>query len=238
MLFKNISYKPFGERAVLIAWEAKISEEILQDIYLYKHKIQGGYKELIEDCIIGYHSLTIVFKQPINFETITTTLQKNYLEKKEIEKEPNYLWKIPVCYDTQFGIDLKVISSKLNLPIEKVIQLHCQAIYTVYFIGFLPGFLYLGGLHKKLHFPRKPTPRLQVAKGAVAIGGAQTGVYPKESAGGWNIIGNTPVSFFNLTKKHPCFAKPGDKIQFFAIDLEEYNSFEKEQYNPEKVLLK
>ena len=86
----------------------------------------------------------------------------------------------------------------------------------------MPGFLYLGGLNKTLHTPRKSTPRLDIKKGAVAIGGNQTGVYPNPSPGGWNIIGNSPINFFDVSKETPCFAKPGDAIQFYPISINEH----------------
>ena len=121
-----------------------------------------------------------------------------------------------------FGVDLEVISKEKGLTKEQIITLHSASVYTVYFIGFLPGFLYLGGLNEKLHIPRKSTPRLQIKKGSVAIGGNQTGVYPNESPGGWNIIGNTPISFFDVSKDKPCFAKAGDGIVFHSISVKEH----------------
>ena len=139
-------------------------------------------------------------------------------------KVKSVLWKIPVCYDAVFGIDLEAISKEKNLSKEEIIKRHSQAIYTVYFIGFLPGFLYLGGLDESLHVPRKSTPRLQIEKGAVAIGGNQTGVYPTESPGGWNIIGNSPIEFFNPKLETPCFAKAGDKISFKPITIQEFKT--------------
>jgi len=105
--------------------------------------------------------------------------------------------------------------------------MHSNNIYTVFFMGFLPGFMYLGGLDERLFFNRKPNPRLHIAKGSVAIGGKQTGVYPSKSAGGWNIIGRTPISFFNIKDEIPCFTKAGDKIKFVPISLDEYHRIEK-----------
>jgi inhibitor of KinA len=128
-----------------------------------------------------------------------------------------------VCYDSIFGLDLIEISKQKGMSEDAIIKLHSQTFYTVYFIGFLPGFLYLGGLDEKLYFPRKETPRLKVEKGAVAIGGKQTGVYPNISPGGWQIIGNSPISFFDSSKGEPCFAKSGDKIEFYAISKEKYD---------------
>jgi inhibitor of KinA len=137
-------------------------------------------------------------------------------------------WQIPVCYNDEFGIDLEFVSKQKSLTKTQIIQRHSQVNYRVFFIGFLPGFLYLGGLDKSLHIPRKSSPRLAVKKGAVAIGGSQTGIYPGVSPGGWNIIGNSPISFFDVTKEQPCFAKAGDFIQFKSVSIEEYRDI-KEQ---------
>jgi inhibitor of KinA len=128
-----------------------------------------------------------------------------------------------VCYHVNFGIDLEAISIEKKLSTEDIIKRHSQVIYTVYFIGFLPGFLYLGGLDDSIYVPRKSTPRLQIDKGAVAIGGNQTGVYPESSPGGWNIIGNSPIEFFNPKLEKPCFAKAGDRIVFKPVSMEAYN---------------
>ena len=106
--------------------------------------------------------------------------------------------------------------------------MHSKAIYSVYLIGFLPGFMYLGGLDYTLHIPRKKEPRIRVPKGSVAIGGEQTGIYPQQSPGGWNILGNTPINLFDKSKDIPCFAKPGDKVKFFQISEDEYKLIEKE----------
>ncbi len=238
---KKFTYKQFGERAVLIEWEAKIAEDILKDITFFKNKIQAILNDEVEDCIIGYHSLTIVFKEFIDFSIKVDSLQKIYLEKGNDKKTKNYLWEIPVCYDTQFGIDLEELSVGLKLSVEEIIELHSETIYTIYFIGFLPGFLYLGGLDSRLHFPRKATPRLKTPKGSVAIGGSQTGIYPQESPGGWNLTGNTPILFFDLTKEQPCFAKSGDKIKFIPVDLDSYkniqNQIEKGSYIIPKTII-
>mgnify|MGYP005819369923 CR=1 FL=1 len=132
------------------------------------------------------------------------------------------VWEIRVCYDLQFGIDLEAISSEKGLSIEEIIALHTENMYTVYFTGFLPGFLYLGGLNEKLSTPRKQTPRTAIPKGAVAIGGTQTGIYPQVSPGGWNIIGNTPVPMFRVNETKPCKIQAGDKIKFHPISDAEH----------------
>ena len=101
--------------------------------------------------------------------------------------------------------------------------MHSAPLYEVYFLGFLPGFPYLGGLDTKLATPRLEIPRISVPKGAVAIGGSQTGVYPSKSPGGWHIIGNTPVSFFDVKQSSPCFLSAGDRLRFIPIPIKEYH---------------
>lgn len=223
MAFK-LTYKSYGERSVLIEWPKAIDSVILKDIINLKQNLEkSNIKSLIE-IKSSYNSLLLVYDVFVkSLEKEIKIIDKIYRSKNTAIKKENFLWKIPVCYDDEFGIDLEFISKEKNISKAAIVKYHFQEIYTVYFIGFLPGFLYLGGLNKKIFFPRKSTPRLQIKKGAVAIGGAQTGVYPSASPGGWNIIGNSPVNFFNINAKVPCFAKPGDCIQFYPISLKEYH---------------
>ena len=124
---------------------------------------------------------------------------------------------IPVCYDAVFGPDLSDVATHGGIPIEEVIRLHSAAIYTVYFLGFSPGFGYLGGLPKPLHMPRLATPRVRVAAGSVGIAGEQSAVYPGETAGGWRIIGRTPLKMFNATSDQPSRLQPGDRVRFAPV---------------------
>mgnify|MGYP000572002399 CR=1 FL=1 len=130
-------------------------------------------------------------------------------------------------YGFEFGPDLDFVSTHTGLSVEKIIEIHSTTIYDLHFIGFLPGFLYLGGLDESLAIPRKSVPRFQVPKGAVAIGGSQTGIYPIESSGGWNIIGNSPISFFDINNDTPCFAKTGDTVSFKSISMNTYEELDK-----------
>ncbi|WP_405564998.1 5-oxoprolinase subunit PxpB [Polaribacter sp. Asnod6-C07] len=228
-MINNITYKPFGVKAILIEWQSIIDNEILDDIFLFKEKIISINKTEIVDIIQGYNSLTIVYENFIsNLNDEVHQLKLVYASTLKESKQNYFQWEIPVCYDVEFGIDLQEISQKSSLAIDEIIQLHSSALYKIYFIGFLPGFLYLGGLDSKIYFDRKPNPRLNVPKGAVGIGGKQTGVYPNNSAGGWNIIGKTPVNFFDVEKENPCFAKAGDFIKFKSISLDEFYQLEKE----------
>lgn len=219
----KLTYKPFGERALLIEWPQKIDAKMLENVLSFKESVKNHYIKEGVYINSAYNSLLISYKHTIeNIYNEISILKELYLEQESKFKTKIKRWKIPVCYDALFGIDLGEISIQNNITKEAVIGLHSNTIYTVFFIGFLPGFLYLGGLDEKLHIPRKMSPRLKVEKGSVAIGGSQTGVYPSESPGGWNIIGNTPINFFDTSKSRPCFAKAGDEIQFIPVTIEEH----------------
>lgn len=130
--------------------------------------------------------------------------------------------EIPVCYGGEFGPDLAEVARAARLDAEAVIALHAKTEYRVYAIGFVPGFGYLGGLPKALHTPRRATPRPRVPAGSVGIGGVQTGIYPLESPGGWNLIGRTPLVMFDPARPEPARLHAGDRVRFRPITAEEF----------------
>jgi KipI family sensor histidine kinase inhibitor len=220
-----IHIKPFGIHAVLIEWPNEVSETVLNSILQFEDYLKD---DCLEDenweTVPSYNSLLLLNRiQTIDFRSFSKKINSWYEKVKEREPRQRYLWRLPVSYDMEFGIDLKEVSEKLNKSVEEIIALHTGEIYTVYGIGFLPGFMYLGGLNEALELPRKATPRLKVAPGSVAIAGKQTGIYPQESPGGWNIIGSCTVPIFNLKNENPCFVNVGDKIQFYEISRAEYD---------------
>lgn len=239
-----ISFKRFGQSAILIEWPDKIEESVIRDIIEYERLIRKEQKVL--DTIIAYNSLTVVFKNWDNysdhykyrnlFERTVKKMRELYNSVNPDRSLKSRLWHIPVCYDLKFGRDLEEISNKTKLSIDEIIKLHSKPTYLIYFIGFQPGFLYLGGLDAAIHIPRRNTPRLRVEKGSVGIGGEQTGIYPHESAGGWNIIGRSPIDFFNISMNQPCFAKAGDRVQFESVSLNVFKEISevsaKSEYTP------
>lgn len=222
----NLTYKPFGESAVLIEWPARIDDAINEDIIAFDKRITTHIET--RDTIIAYHSLTVLYCNSIDLNSMISQLKVLYNKKQHNERLESKTWEIPVCYDTSFGLDLDEIASAKNMSIDEVIDLHTTPKYRVFFIGFQPGFMYLGGLDERIHVPRKENPRLRISKGSVGIGGPQTGIYPQDSAGGWNIIGKSPIPFFEIDKPELCFAKAGDRIQFKSISLDAFYKIEKE----------
>ena len=134
--------------------------------------------------------------------------------------------EIPVCYGGDFGPDLDAVAAHAKRDAKTVIALHAAATYRVAMIGFAPGFPYLLGLDVALRIPRRAEPRARVARGAVAIGGAQTGIYPDELPGGWHVIGRTPLHLFDAAREPPCLLGAGDGVRLRAIDAGEFAALE------------
>ena len=132
--------------------------------------------------------------------------------------------EIPVCYDPEFALDIDRVAEQAQISASEVVDLHRGSEYRVACIGFVPGFTFLAGLPKQLATPRRDTPRKEIPAGSVAIGGAQTGIYPLRSPGGWNLIGRTPLKLFDPTKDPPTLVCPGDRVRFRAIAREQFES--------------
>ena len=140
---------------------------------------------------------------------------------------------IPVCYGGSFGPDLPAMAASHQLSVQDVIDLHSRGSYYVYMMGFIPGFAYLGGLPDILTTPRRPLPRPAVSAGSVGIAGNQTGIYPLESPGGWQIIGRTPLTLFNARRSEPALLQSGDQVSFKPITEREYSTYDKNRHETE-----
>jgi inhibitor of KinA len=134
------------------------------------------------------------------------------------------LVEIPVCYDPEFALDIDDVARRAAIPPSEVIRLHSTAEYRVACIGFVPGFPFLAGLPKELATPRRDVPRKQIPPGSVGIGGAQTGIYPLRSPGGWNLIGRTPLRLFDPQKNPPALLRAGERVRFRKISRDEFEA--------------
>lgn len=220
-----ITLQPFGPHAIQIQWPNTVSEAILNDILAFESHLKTTL--FVDDeeweMVPAYTTLLVINRNTeLTFLEWEAQLLEEYHQRPSTNRPKRFLWKLPVCYDLDFGLDLMEVSQKLQLSPEALIAQHTAQAYTVYGLGFLPGFMYLGGLPKMLEVPRRADPRLKVAEGSVGLAGKQTGIYPQESPGGWNIIGRCSVPMFNAKKKDPCFVSVGDRVQFHAISRSEY----------------
>lgn len=224
-------------------WPARVEETILYDILVFTDYLKTDCLDTkVWEFVPAYNSLTLICRHKIENAVALIDQLSSWHEKiKGHLPLKRQLWRLPVCYEAEFGIDLQEVAEKLELTPAQLIELHTNEIYTVYGIGFLPGFMYLGGLPQKLEIPRRASPRLQVPEGSVGLAGKQTGIYPQESPGGWNIIGNCPIPIFNVEKSEPCFVSIGDQIQFYPINRAAYDLHKIEAevgiYNIEKSVV-
>jgi KipI family sensor histidine kinase inhibitor len=159
------------------------------------------------------------------FDVLETKIQdvlsnSSFGEESQLEMP---VIEIPVCYGEELGLDLVDVARVAGLPETEVIRLHAGANYRVACVGFIAGFTFLSGLPPQLTTPRRATPRQKVPGGSVGIGGAQTGIYPKESPGGWNVIGRTPLRLFDVTKDPPAKLRAGDRVRFREISRQEFD---------------
>lgn len=236
----EVTYRHLGESTLLVEWPGEIRKDILRELIIVQQSLEKNPLQGVKEWNQAYNSLAIHFDPD---ETTFDTL-KNQLSKRPagIANQLNSRrWALPVCYEQQFGKDLEALAKVKNLTPDQLIELHSGATYTVYFLGFLPGFMYLGGLDGKLYYPRKKNPDRAIAAGSVAIGGTQTGIYPNESPGGWHVIGNCPVPLFDVKNAPPCFVGPGDEIRFKSVDQKQFLEIQKEvkagNYHPKSELI-
>lgn len=216
-----ISFFQISPYILEIAWRAEISGEILAEMISFKKLIKEKYSHQLKDCVSGYHTLTLLYRSPIDKQVICSELQSLY-KNIDTQKSPTgTLWKIPVYYN---GRDLENFTKSIGLSTEELISLHTGNEYIIHFYGFIPGFLYLGGLNPRLHHPRKDNPERTVPAGSVAIGGKQTGIYPFESPGGWHILGSCPVKMFDPNDEPTIWANEGDRIRFYRVEQQDFDN--------------
>lgn len=222
-----------GDQAITIEWSASISEELNNQVmhsfhFLQLHPIVG-----VTDIIPAYSSLTLIYNPTIIRKQAMGGSPFEWLKKKlaSLAVAPIEATQatapviVPVCYDLSLAPDLVAATQLTGCTMEEIIALHTSEIYTVYMLGFLPGFAYMASVNKKIQMPRKANPSKSVAAGSVGIAGEQTGIYPLEAPGGWQLIGQTPLKIFDISKEEPCLFKPGNRVKFEAISLEQFHQF-------------
>lgn len=216
--------KSFGTKALLLEWPNNISPELIREISAFGEFLVKNHLDQPKwEALPIYHSLTLISpeKEP-DLAAVAEQINTAWLAFAGHKQNPGREWVLPVCYEGDFALDLEEVSSRLKLSPAELIALHCSVSYPVYGIGFLPGFVYLGGVPDALVLPRRESPRLRVPEGSVGLAGVQTGIYPQQSPGGWNIIGNCPIPLFDAQRDPPCFIQIGDTVRFRAVSAAEY----------------
>ncbi|WP_226584882.1 5-oxoprolinase subunit PxpB [Halobacillus litoralis] len=231
----ELNFHPLGDQSVLIELGTTISEETNQQVRTISALLDEQQPDWIIEYIPAFTSVTVLYdpiyitkhQSPLNrdqlpydwvCEKIQTLLSKT---TESVNHQPRTI-DIPVCYGHTYGPDLTNVAEQNGLTEEEVIETHMSGDYLVYMIGFAPGFPYIGGMDEKISTPRRSEPRLSIPAGSVGIAGGQTGVYPIETPGGWQLIGRTPLTLFDPSKETPSLLQSGDHIRFTRITEEEY----------------
>ena len=212
-----------GDSSLLIEFGKEISAEINAKITAFVHLLKVQHIEGVTDMIPAFTSLLINYDpRVVTYAALKKRLEK--LLKLDVNEETSSskIFEIPVCYGGEYGPDLDHIAKHAGLTAEEVIRIHSSKDYLIYMLGFLPGFSYLGGLDERIHTPRLANPRVKIPAGSVGIGGSQTGIYPLDSPGGWQLLGMTPVKTYDPQRKVPILFEAGDYIRFIPVSEEEY----------------
>lgn len=201
-----------GETAVVLELEPPITLASQKRIWRLTQRLVDMPN--VVEAIPGMNNITVILREPQTLALDAIERLQRWWEESEALEPDSRSVEIPVIYGGAGGPDLAAVARHSGLSEKQVVELHASVEYVVWFLGFQPGFPYLGNLPEALHMPRRAEPRLQVPAGSVGIGGAQTGIYPLSTPGGWQLIGLTPLKLFDPMREPPVLLRPGDSVRF------------------------
>lgn len=215
---------PLGEKALTVEFGDVISRELNEaGISLSTSILANPFAGFVE-CVPAYSSTTVFYdlakvrtchpEFPTAFEAVRSIVEAHISNSTFALDGPRNLVEIPVEFSEAAGLDLASVANLHQLDVEEIIETFLTQTYRVYMLGFLPGFAYMGEVDERIATPRLERPRMKVPKGSVGIAGRQTGIYPLDSPGGWQIIGRTDLELFDHSKNEPCLLSPGDEVKF------------------------
>lgn len=215
---------PAGDRALTVEFGNEIDEHINARLMAFIRVLSAEKIKGIDEYIPSFRSVLIHYNPCIiSFEQMEEYIEKALKTPFHEASHKKRIVQIPVCYEGEYAPDIEFVAEHAGISVDEVIKIHTSKPYLIYMLGFQPGFPYLGGLDERIHTPRLASPRIKLEAGSVGIGGSQTGLYPMESPGGWQIIGRTPVRCYNPDKEHPIPYQAGEYIQFVPVSKEEYS---------------
>jgi inhibitor of KinA len=220
---RKARYLPAGDRALSVEFGSTISEDLNQRVLQFDNLLRKVCLPGVLETVPSYRAL-LVYYEPliIEYEAFLEQLRRCEAEIAPQVVEPPRLVEIPCCYDPELGFDLMAVGTQHGLTAQDVVRIHSSAQYITYFIGFAPGFPYLGGLAEEIFTPRLVRPRDKIPAGSVGIGGGQCTIYSVESPGGFWILGRTPLRLYDPSASQPVLLRAGDRIRFHPVDRAEY----------------
>ncbi len=223
-IYTDPIFLPAGDRGLLMEFAAGIDPGVNTRIRAVAHELTANMPKGVEEILPTYRSLIIVYDPMVtDLNRLIPILRAVNADLNSAPLPEPDVVELAVCYHENLGPDLAHVAEVNGLSPDEVVAIHTAPLYPIYMIGFTPGFPYLGGLSKKIHTPRLSTPRTHVPAGSVGIANNQTGIYPIDSPGGWQIIGRCPVKLFDPRRETPILLKAGDRLKFTPISLEAFN---------------
>jgi inhibitor of KinA len=215
---------PAGDSAVTVEFEERIDPVVNARAITLADVIQAAKIAGVRDVVPTYRSVTLFF-DPLrtDYDSLVAQLEREAqrpVEPLPPDREPV---RIPVCYGGELGPDLAEVASFAHVDEEEVVRLHTSKPYRVFMLGFVPGFAYMGLVDERIAAPRRSTPRVRVPRGSVGIAGVQTGIYPADTPGGWQLVGRTLIKPFDPGRRAPFLLQAGDGVRFYAIDRAEFD---------------
>lgn len=224
----DVRYLVSGDCAVCVEFGNKISPDINTKIRAFKIAVEKSGIEGIVETVPTYRSLLVHYKpEVIGFKELTEKFEDLMGAISNIQIPPPTVIEIPVLYGGEMGPDIENVAAHNGKTVEEVIKIHTSEEYLIYMLGFIAGFPYLGGMSKEIATPRLKSPRVKIDGGSVGIAGEQTGVYPVDSPGGWQLIGRTPLKLYDADREKPVLLEAGQYIKFRSVDAAEYAEIEK-----------
>lgn len=221
-----------GDTSVSVEFGNAISTEINSKIRAFNIALEKSGIEGIIETVPTYRSLTVHYRpEVIRYGALVEKMQGLLGDLGSIEIPPASVIEIPVLYGGEAGPDLAFVAEHNNKTIEEVIRIHSSTEYLIYMLGFTPGFPYMGGMSKEIAAPRLKTPRVKIPGGSVGIAGEQTGAYPIDSPGGWQLIGQTPLKLYDPNREKPILLEAGQYVKFTPIAQEEFEKIKQQVEN-------
>jgi inhibitor of KinA len=222
-----VRFRAASDQAVLVYLGDEIGLAVHQRVLKLLRSLERKPPKWLRNVQPAYCSLLVTFDAcRVDHKEVEDALREYETRSEKMRVSKRKTVEIPVCYEEEFGPDLREVAAVHRMTPEWVIQLHCSQVYHAYFLGFAPGFAYLGDLPEEIVTPRRESPRRQVPAGSVGIAGKQTAVYPFATPGGWRLLGRTPVRMFRAGRKPGPLVSIGDAVRFYPISREEYFKLE------------
>ncbi|WP_409228812.1 5-oxoprolinase subunit PxpB [Gudongella sp. SC589] len=227
-MYDKVKYLPAGDSALTMEFGNEISVQINKRIRNTVTAIENNPPEGLRELIPTYRSIQVIYDPMLSdFEKMVQGLEEVMGSVGEGGEDNYRIVEIPTCYGGDYGADIEFVAKHNDLTVEEVIRIHSSTDYLLYMLGFTPGFGYLGGMSEKIATPRLEVPRTIIPAGSVGIAASQTGIYPIDSPGGWQLIGRTPIKLYDPLAEVPVLLNAGDYVRFKPISEDKYKEIQR-----------